>query len=249
MIQVNAQECKQVCVAKQFYEQGETVIISGKFDVVLEKTPLLIQVYRDTNRVHVAQIDLAQDGSYTYQLVADGPYFKTSGKYLVQVAYGPAGNVYETSFEYHAKDTSGTTQIFEVDAGQFGTFDVPYTIRGGNVTKMFVDQDILGLVVTINSQSNGQIILDLPRQWMDAKKPDGTDDTYIIQIDGLQVPYTETVDADSRLVTINFQKGDSDIEIIGTFVIPEFGSLAVIVFVVASICAILFTKKSYFKFN
>ncbi|MEW6043304.1 MAG: PEFG-CTERM sorting domain-containing protein [Thermoproteota archaeon] len=241
---VSAQECKQLCVAKQFYEQGDAVIISGRFDAVLQDTPLIIQVFRENNRVHIAQVEVSQDGSYTYTLIADGPYFKTDGKYTIQASYGVAGNVYEATFDYQTKESAGTTtNIFEVNAGQYGTFDVPYTIRGGTIQNILVDPDILGLIVTIDAEKDGTLTMDLERRWIDAKKTDGTDDTYIILIDGLEVPYQETTDADSRLVTVQFQAGDSDIEIIGTFVVPEFGPLVAAVLVVAVTSVIILTRK------
>lgn len=246
----NAAECKQLCVAEQFYKQGDTVVISGKLDVVLENTPLLVQVYRDNNRVQIAQVDVAQDGSYTYTFKADGPYFQTSGKYVVQASYGPT-NKYESSFDFQTESAAGQTKdVFEVKAGNSGTFDVPYTINGGTISNIVVDPDILGLVVTIQADSDGSIVLDLGRQWIDAKKIDGTDDTYIIFIDGLEVPYQETTNPNSRVLTIQFQQGDSDIEIIGTQVIPEFGPIALVIFVIAiASTVIISTKKNLLRFS
>lgn len=234
------QDCR-ICVAKKFYEQGETVVISGKVDAVLEKTPIIIQIFYGSNLAEVAQVEVAQDGTFTHTVVADGIYFKNSGNYTVKGTYGISSNAYETSFEFHTSDAaSAITEIFEVKAGDSGTFDVPYTIRGGTVTNMFVDPDMLALVVQIESNTDGTILLDLGRQWIDAKKQDGTDDTYIVQIDGVQVPYQESsVDADSRIVTIQFLDGDSDIEIIGTHVVPEFGPVVMIV-LVASIVSVIF---------
>ncbi len=246
----SAQECKQLCVSKQFYEQGETIVISGKVDVVLENTDLLIQVYRETNRVHIAQVDVAQDGSYAYTFKADGPYFMTDGTYLIQASYGIANN-YEANFNFQTKATADTTtEIFEVRIGSSGTFDVPYTIKGGTVENIIVDPEILGLIVTIQADNDGSLLLDLGRQWIDAKKIDGTDDTYIIFIDGLEVPYQETTNANSRLLTIQFQEGDSDIEIIGTFVVPEFGPIALIILVIAiTTMIVISTKKASLRFN
>ncbi|MFY9300687.1 MAG: PEFG-CTERM sorting domain-containing protein [Candidatus Nitrosotenuis sp.] len=240
-----AQECKQLCVANQFYAQGDAIVISGKFDAVFENTPLIIQVFKDSNRVHIAQVDVSQDGSYTYTLIADGPYFKASGKYTIQASYGVSGSIYETSFDFQTRESSAeTTEIFEVNAGDSGTFDVPYTIRGGTIKNIIVDPAILGLIVTIQSDSDGSLTLDLERRWVDAKKNDGADDTYIILIDGLETPYQESVDLDSRLVTIPFQKGDSDIEIIGTYVIPEFGPVVLMVLVVAILSVIVATRRT-----
>lgn len=248
---VHAEECKQVCVAKSFYNQGQAVVISGKVDAVLENTPLLIQVFRDSNRVHIAQVDVAKDGTYTYSLIADGPYFKTDGKYTVQASYGVTGNVYETSFDFQTKQSSLTTpEIFEVRSGDGSTFDIPYTIRGGTVKNIVVDPTILGLVVTIQADKDGSLTLDLGREWIDAKKSDGTDDAYIIRIDDSQIVHEESPDKQgSRKITIPFQEGDSNIQIIGTYVIPEFGSLVSIILISAVISTIVILKNSLLRFN
>jgi len=245
-------ECKQVCVAKPFYSEGEAVIISGKVDAFLPNTPLLVQVFRDTNRVHIAQVDVAQDGTYSYSLIADGPYFKQDGKYVIQASYGVTGNVFETSFNFQTTATGqNPSQIFEVRAGDQGTFDVPYTINGGTVKNIIVDPAILGLIITIQADDDGSITLDLGREWIDAKTgPNGRtgdDDKYIIYIDGLEVPYQESsVRPESRLITIQFQEGDSDIEIIGTYVVPEFGPIAILILVIAVSSVLILSKKSTF---
>lgn len=243
----NAQECK-LCVSKQFYEQGETIVVSGKVDAVLEKTPIIIQIFFNQNLVEIAQVDVAKDGSFIHTVIADGVYFRNDGNYTVKATYGPTGNVYEAGFEFQTKETAGiTTEIFEVKAGSSGTFDVPYTIKGGTLENIIVDPEILGLIVTIQSDNDGSLLLDLGREWVDAKKGDGTDDTYIILVDGLEVPYQETIDADSRILTIQFQEGDSDIEIIGTYVIPEFGPIVMIILVAAIASVIVSTKKTILR--
>jgi len=244
--------CKQVCVAKSFYKEGEAVIISGKVDAFLPNTPLLIQVFHETNRVHIAQVDVAQDGTYSYSLIADGPYFKADGKYVIQASYGVTGNVFETSFDFQTTESGQKPgQIFEVRAGDQGTFDVPYTINGGTIKNIIVDPAILGLIVTIQADSDGSLTLDLGRQWIDAKTgadgKSGDDDKYIIYIDGLEVPYQESsVRPESRLITIQFQEGDSDIEIIGTYVVPEFGPIAILILVVAVSSVLILSKKGTF---
>jgi predicted secreted protein with PEFG-CTERM motif len=245
----NAQQCTQICVAKQFYEEGETIIVSGKVDVVLQSTPIIIQIFRNQTLVTIAQEEVAQDGSYTATFKAEGIYWRTDGRYTIKATYGPSG-VYETNFDYQTKEAVGTTtNIFEVSAGSSGTFDIPFTIRGGTIKNILVDQAILGLIVTIESNTDGSLILDLGREWIDAKKSDGTDDTYIILIDGLEVPYQETASDKSRILTIQFQEGDSDIEIIGTKVIPEFGPIAVIILMSAIASAIIISKRTSLQFS
>ncbi|HEY8109397.1 MAG TPA: PEFG-CTERM sorting domain-containing protein [Candidatus Nitrosotenuis sp.] len=244
VVSVHAQECK-LCIAKEFYKQGDAIVISGKVDAVLEKTPIIIQIFYGTNIVNIAQVEVSQDGSYTHTVIADGIYWKSDGRYTVKATYGVSGNVYETGFDFQTKSTANdTTQIFEVKAGDSGTFDIPYTIRGGTVKDIIVDPQILGFIVTIQSDNDGSLTLDLGRDWIDAKTTTGDDDTFIIYIDGSEVQYQESADADSRVLTIQFLEGDSDIEIIGTQVIPEFGPIALIVLVLAiTLTMTISTKK------
>lgn len=246
-----AEDCKQLCVAKSFYKQGEAVIISGKVEAFLPNTPLLIQIYKETTLVDIAQVDIAQDGTFTHSLIADGPYFKNDGKYTVRASYGVTGNVFETSFDYQTSETGkNPSQIFEVKKpDNSGTFDIAYTINGGTLKDVVVDPTILGLIVTIQADHDGSITLDLGREWIDAKTgsdgKSGDDDKYIIYIDGAGVPYQETtIKPESRLITIQFQEGDSNIEVIGTYVVPEFGPIAILILIVAVSSGMIFTKKS-----
>ena len=139
-------------------------------------------------------------------------------------------------------------------AGNYGTFDIPYTIKGGKVEKILVDPNILGLIVTIQADHDGSITLDLGRQWIDAKKGSdgrsGDDEKYLIYLDGSEVTYQEsTIKSESRLITIQFQEGNSKIDIIGTYVVPEFGSVAVLVLVIAASSVLVLSKKHLRKFN
>ena len=67
-----------------------------------------------------------------------------------------------------------------------------------------------------------------------------------ILIDGIEVGYQESVvHADSRVITINFAQGDSDIEIIGTYVVPEFGTIVMLIMVIGIITVVLFTRTKF----
>ncbi len=226
------------------YDEGDTIVISGQVTTVIGATPVTLQLFTEGNLVDIAQITVAQDGSYSHTVIAEGPLWNKSGDYLVRVSYGE-GNIAESEFGYTPESEAiETTTIFEVDAGSHGTFDVEYTIKGGTVEDMVVDSDIFALIVQIDSTDEGTISLDLPREFIGAEKQDGKDDTFIILIDGIEVAYQESVvHSDSRVITINFEQGDSDIEIIGTYVVPEFGAIVMIILVTGIMISILATRN------
>ncbi len=47
------------------------------------------------------------------------------------------------------------------------------------------------------------------------------------------------------MITINFEQGDSDIEIIGTTIIPEFGTIAMMILAIGIITTIFVTKNRF----
>ena len=202
------------------YDEGDIVVISGSVFPVLPSTLLVLQLFLEESLVDIAQITVAQDGSYSHTIIAEGQLWKKTGDYLITASYGE-GNIAETEFSYTPKSASiETTTIFEINAGNQGTFDVEYTIKGGIVKDMMLDYNIFAIVVQIESTDQGTISLDLPREFIGAEKQDGKDDTFIILIDGIEVAYQESVvNSDSRVITINFEKGDAEIKIIGNFLI------------------------------
>ena len=228
------------------YKQGETIVISGEVSTIITGTPVTIQIFSQGNLVDIAQITVAEDGSYSHTVIAEGPLWSKAGEYTVKTTFGKE-NIAETQFNFSPEtDITVATKTFVVDAGDQGTFDVQYSIEGGIVKNMLIDKDIFALIIVIESTNDGSISLEIPRYALDAKKQDETDDTFIIIIDGIEAPYQETVtDSNSRVITINFEQGDSDIEIIGTTIIPEFGTIAVMILVIGMVTTILVTKNKF----
>lgn len=228
------------------YDEGDTIVISGNISTVVGETPVTLQLFTEGNLVDIAQIVVAQDGTYSHTVLAEGPLWNKQGDYIVRVSYGE-GNIAESEFSYTPKSEKiETTTNFEVDAGSYGTFDVEYTIKGGTVKDMVVDSEIFALIVQIDATDEGTISLDLPREFIGAEKQNGKDDTFIILIDGVEVAYQESVVlSESRVITINFEQNDSDIEIIGTYVIPEFGSVVMMILIVGILATVVITRNKF----
>ncbi len=227
------------------YDEGDTIVISGDITTIVGSTPITLQLFSQGNMIDIAQITVAQDGSYSHTVIAEGPLWKKSGDYTVRVSYGE-GNIAESEFSYSPKsEVIATSTNFEVDAGSHGTFDVEYTIKGGTLKNMVVDSDIFAVIVQIDAFDEGTITLDLPREFIGAEKQDGKDDTFIVLIDGIEVSPVEKsiVGGESRVIAIDFEEGDSDIEIIGTYVIPEFGSIVMIILFVGIMTTVLISRN------
>ena len=241
-----------VNVSNNSFEEGETIVISGKVSIIVPERPVTIQIFNADNLIEIAQLVVAQDGSFTHTIIAQGPQWQNEVDYTVRASYGQ-GNIAEANFKFFKQIAiADTSDFFEVDAGSSGTFDVENIIRGGTVKDMIVDSESFTLIVIIESPGDGSLTLDLPRESIDAKKSNGEDDLFIILIDGIEVIYDEAItNEDTRTITIQFEEGDSDIEVIGTFIIPEFGTIASLILAVSIISVIIFSakKKMQIGFN
>jgi len=247
ILPVFSQEPLEVSLSEEVYFQDDIIVISGQVTPVIEGD-VTLQLIRlgesgEESIVEIAQIQVAQDGTFVHEVHATGKQWQLEGEYVVRAFYG-VNSIADVFFDFFKKD-QGALLIFEVEKpDQSGTFDIGYIIRGGNVTDIIVDQEFFELIVLIEPKSDGVITLELPRTVINATKSDGIDDIFIILIDGIEVPYTETQnDANARTITIEFEEIDSDIEIIGTSVIPEFGTIASLVLAVSIISIIIISSK------
>ena len=238
--------------SNDIYYNGDHVVVFGNVNTLFENIPITIQIYHETNLISVAQVPVAKDGTFVSSFYATGSKWKDDGTYLIRVQYTTT-QIAETTFEFFSQAIDKSSAEYPVDIPNSGTFDVGYTIRGGEINSVTMNQERYSLLVEINVNSNGNLILKLPRESFDAKN-DGTDTTFIILIskqnnaagDFMQVEYEEiAVGSDYRTIRIPLEEGDRWIEVIGTYVIPEFGSIAIIILVVAVSSAIIMSKSKF----
>ncbi|HET6517719.1 MAG TPA: hypothetical protein VFG25_05820 [Nitrosopumilaceae archaeon] len=125
-------------------------------------------------------------------------------------------------------------------------YEVSSTITGGQVVLVSPDPESASLIFDIVTTNNGQITITLPRAVIDAKIGN-EDDIFFVLVDGQEVNYSETKTPTHRYLTIPFGQGSEQIEIIGTFVVPEF-PFAIIV-LSASILCVIFVPQLVRRLN
>ena len=101
----------------------------------------------------------------------------------------------------------------------------------------------VSLLIDIEAIDNGAITLTIPRSVLDSTIND-SDDEFFVLVDGEEVYFEEITTSTDRTLTIEFLAGAEQIEIIGTFVIPEFGTIAAMILAVAIISIIAISAKS-----
>jgi len=253
--------------SSDIYYGGDHVVVFGSVNTIFENMPITIQIYHKTNLVDVAQVTVAQDGTFVKSFNAVGQQWKEEGTYAVRVQYTPT-QIGETSFEFFSQIIDKSSAIFPVNIPNSGTFDVGYTVRGGEVESIIMHQgdeyeNRYSILIGTTMNTNGNLILKLPRESFDAQS-DGKDITFIVMISKedstagvdlhhtvtrlnfVQVEYEEIgVSAEYRTIRIPLEEGDQWIEVIGTYVIPEFGSIVIIILVVAVSSAIIISKSRF----
>ena len=235
-----------VTTDQESYADGETIVISGEAKDYISGVQVSIIVTNPIgNRVAIQQIELETDKTYSTSITAGGALWKAAGTYTVKVQYGGENRSNETTFEFSGSSGGGSLGK-KIHVGNTD-FDVSYSITGGKVLGITADVEAKSLLVSIETTSDGTLTITLPRGLIDAKingGNDGEDDSFFVLIDGEEVEVQEETTSTDRTLTIHFLDGAEELDIIGTWIIPEFGAIAALVLAVAIISIIAVSAKT-----
>ena len=256
-----------VTTDKSSYLEGETISISGEIKNIALGNQLSIVIQAPNgNIVALDQITVGSDKQFSTEIKLGGKLMKQEGTYTIKVQYGEQSIT--TSFEFGGvidmsenaleetivEDTVEDIVIEDpaiVDSIvtattltiQDSTDLILYEITNGKITNVIPDLDAVSLLIDIEAIDDGSITLTIPRSVLDATINDN-DDEFFVLVDGEEVDFEEITTSTDRTLTIEFLAGSEQIEIIGTFVIPEFGTIAAMILAVAIISIIAISAKS-----
>jgi predicted secreted protein with PEFG-CTERM motif len=226
---------------KTDYGHNDMIIVTGQVANV-SGFPITVTVVSPLNSlVTIDQLTVAADGSFETTLNTAGALWKYDGTYTIKVNYGSP----EKSNKAKVELTGGVayTPIFstptvpekvcsgsEISAsGQC----IPYSISGGMVTSATLNTNENSIVININADDDGILTINPSKTVQDG--------IFMVLVDGEEWDDVEIV---NNKVTVMFPAGTELIEIIGTFVIPEFGTIAAMILAVAIISIIVISAKS-----
>ncbi len=230
-----------VTTEQSSYQEGDKIVILGEVKDLISGTPVSIMLIGPTgNIVAIAQVDVGSDKRFRHEITAGGT-MNVEGEYTINVLYGVQSRTASTTFVF-----GGITGIGTTPSGQSltdGDFGIAYQITGGSVVSITPDVDQSSLIIVIEAVDDGELTITLPREVIDAKIGDADDDFFVL-VDAEEVDFDETKTDSDRTLTIGFLAGTEEIEIIGTFVIPEFGTIAALILAVAIISIIVVSAKT-----
>lgn len=234
---------------REEYAIASTVSISGQVPsaMVVQGQQAFLRVDKpDGNPCRTDQINIPTTGTFSYSFPLGGNCGVT-GEYEVIVSY--RGNEGSTNFELVGASASGYN--LNVDGK---TYSIAYELTTGSLERMFVQPEADRLVVLMAAEQGGQLTLVLPREVIDAVQ-NGTDIDYMVSIEdesgeitSVNVEESENTDQ-SRTLVIDYPAGAGRVEITGTQVVPEFGSVAAIIMAIAIVGTIVATARFGNKFN
>ncbi len=229
------------------YIPGDMASIFGNVskDVLREGEEVVIQVFDPTDTL--ARMDIANvtsDGYFEYEYIIGGPLMPIPGEYKVVATYRGIYQA-ETSFQHDPGDVDYSCGVFGPCTYDLMIGNITYTIYyriNGYIENVTADVDKKTLIIegVVLDRSSG-VLFYLQRNLIEAKQFDegggSMDGRFIVLVEGKEVEYEELVDyapnipdpGSYRYLGIKgLVKGSNQIEIVGTWLAPEFGALAIV---------------------
>ena len=253
-----------VSTDKSSYSANDVILISGeiKYIALGNQLSLIIQS-PNGNIAYIGQMTVNSDNQFSTEINPGGSYWKIPGTYTIQITQNENNQV-KTSFEFKGIINVPENELEQNIVEDIVTDDpviidsivtattltiqestdlISYEITNGKITNVIPDLDAVSLLIDIEAINDGSITLTIPRSVLDATIND-KDDEFFVLVDGEEVDFEEISTLTDRTLTIEFLAGSEQIEIIGTFVIPEFGTIAAMILAVAIISIIAISAKS-----
>ena len=199
------------------------------------------------NLASANQVEVSEDNTFETMFSTAGALFKENGMYTIRAQYGPQEINDKVMVELVGEAASEESACGDGELAVKGgseTFCVPFESSGLVVTKTTANSATKSLILKITSESDGSLSLAIPRNVLEAQE-NGSDVDFIVLVDGEEADFEETDTTDSaRSLDITVPAGSSEIEIIGTYAVPEFGTMAAIILAVAIVSIIAVSART-----
>jgi len=222
------------------YEHNDIIMVKGQVANVSGQPITVTVVSPLNNLVTIDQLVVAADGSFETTLNTAGPMWKYDGTYTIKVNYGSAEKSNKAKVELTGGVAWTPNYSTSIPDKQCGADDIsasgqciPYSISGGMVISATLNTNDNSIVININAEDDGVLTVTPSKTVQDG--------IFMVLVDGEEWDDVEIV---ANKVTVMFPAGAEQIEIIGTFVIPEFGTIAAMILAVAIISIIAISAKS-----
>ena len=214
------------------YDHNDKITVHGKV-ANISRNPVTLTVASPLNSiVTIAQIDVNNDGSFETTLNTEGGLWKHDGTYTIKVNYGASQNN-KALVELTGETSASSDNCSSSELYLKGNYCVPYSISSGLVTGASINNNDNSIIVRISADQDGTLTLTPDESILNG--------IFMVLVDGQE---WNDVEISGNEVTVMFPAGAEKIEVVGTFVVPEFGTIAVMILAVAIISIIAVSAKS-----
>ncbi len=220
------------------YDHNDTITVQGQVANIASGFPVTLTVVNPLNSVvTVDQLIVDDDRTFGTTLNTSGVLWKYDGTYTIKVQYGENKSdkaLIELTGGIATKPITPTPSI-KCGANSVSADGncINYSIAGGVVTGASINTNDNSVIIRISANDDGTITLSPSSEVLDG--------VFMVLVDNEE---WDDVEFDGNKVTVMFPAGTETIEVIGTFVIPEFGTIAVMILAVAIISIIAVSAKS-----
>jgi predicted secreted protein with PEFG-CTERM motif len=229
---------------KSSYDHDTKIIVTGHVaNVIPGDVPITMTVTNPLNSlVTIDQINVSNDGSYTTSVSTAGNLWKYDGTYTIRVNYGSLDNkvTVELTGGVAQGHTGHSDDEMHHDDVECGSNEVAihdactsYDISGGHVISATINTNDNSVIINIDADDDGTLTISPSTSTQEG--------IFMVLVDGEE---SDDAEINGNTVTVPFFAGAEQIEIIGTFVIPEFGTIAAMILAVAIISIIAISAKS-----
>ena len=230
-----------ITTLKGSYAAGETVEITGFVENKVTDFKVTLRVFNPINNlITIDELAVNNDGTFSGSVATSiGGVWERDGTYTIIANYyssEPATTQFQyggiVSAEIKNPDSSEETSIIkEGDYSQsiiLEDYELGYELTGAKIIRITPDVEMKSMIIEIETYSDGKLSIVLPKDVIDTDE-----EGFFVLVDGIEVGHTAVLHSGNWNFMIPFSYGSEEIEIIGTYVIPEFGTVAMLVLIVA----------------
>ena len=207
------------------YSHDDTITISGQVaNMNPANVTVTITVVNSMNSfVAIDQVNLSDSGAFeTTVNTGYAGAWKEDGTYTINVKYGSLTD--KVTIEL----IDGCISQLFVEGNC-----LPYEISGGMVTGATANTNDNSIIFSLDAHDDGTLTVTPSESTQKG--------IFMVLVDGEE---SDDVEINGNEVTVMFPAGAEEIEVIGTFVVPEFGTIAAMILAVAIISIIAISSKS-----
>ena len=226
------------------YDHNSVIEIDGSVGNTARGSDVTFVVSGPMGIVQVDQLSVDDHGSFSTTINTASAMMKYDGEYKIKAIYGTndishvvyvnlVGGLEAGSLAGHeGHDEGHHEEVFDLAS------EVDYSISGGHVEGVTANVNGNSLVVAIHdAEDGGELTITLPS---DVITP-FNDGTFFVLVNDEE---SDDASQDGNTITVPFDADATTVEIIGTHVVPEFGTIAAIILAVAITSIIVISTRS-----